>query len=58
VTPEARAIRSLLDVVEELVQGLAHGQRPGQDWAQIVSDNFEMHRRELRGETVEWPTVE
>lgn len=50
-----RAIASVLDVVEELAQGLAWRQRPGQDWAQVVADTFAMHRRELRGEDVEWP---
>jgi len=53
---EQRALASLLDVVEELVLGLAAGQRPDDDWAQIVADNFENHRRELRGEEVVWPS--
>ena len=44
----ARAVFSLLDVVEELSLGLAAGQTPGQDWAQLVADNAELHRRELR----------
>lgn len=42
-----RAVRSLLDVVEELAQGLAAGQTPERDWAQIVTDTFDRHRREL-----------
>jgi hypothetical protein len=54
VNPAERAIMSVLDVVEELAQGLAHGQKPDGSWAEIVSDTFEKHRRELRGETVEW----
>ena len=34
--------------------GLAHGQSPEVDWAQVVEDTFEKHRRELRGDEVEW----
>jgi len=56
VTPEQRAITSILDVVEELAQGLAHGQTPEGDWAEIVTQVFTLHRRELRGHEVEWPT--
>lgn len=44
---EARAIRSLLDVVEELAQGLANGQTPDPAWAETVSEAFASHRREL-----------
>lgn len=44
---QRRALQSLLDVVEELAQGLAAGQTPGTDWAQIVADTFDGHRREL-----------
>jgi hypothetical protein len=43
---ESRAIRSLLDVVEELAQGLAHGATPETDWSQLVADTFARHRRE------------
>jgi len=43
-----RAITSLLDVVEELALGLAHGQRPGKDWADLVVTSFSEHRAELR----------
>ncbi len=43
-----RAVASLLDVVEELAQGLAHGQTPEPDWAEVVADSFALHRRELR----------
>jgi len=52
---ERRAIASLLDVVEELCQGLAHGQMPEREWADQVSETFAKHRRELRGEVVAWP---
>lgn len=52
--PLERAIASLLDVVEELAQGLAHGQTPTSDWADVVSDTFQKHGRELRGEAVDW----
>jgi len=52
---ERRALLSLLDVVEEIAQGLAHGQMPEQDWAEVVTDTFDKHRRELRGEVVAWP---
>jgi len=41
------AVRSLLDVVEELAQGLAHGQTPEPEWARLVTAAFERHRREL-----------
>jgi hypothetical protein len=41
------AVRSLLDVVEELAQGLAHGQTPEPDWTEIVVDTFAHHRDEL-----------
>jgi hypothetical protein len=51
---EERAIQSLLDVLEELSLGLAHGQTPSVEWAEIVQSNFDKHRRELRGEDVEW----
>jgi hypothetical protein len=56
VSPEDRALLSLLDVVEELAMGLAHGQTPEVEWAQVVQDTFTTHRRELRGEEVEWPS--
>lgn len=49
-----RAVASLLDVVEELAQGLAHAQRPERDWGEQVAQTFEKHRRELRGEIVNW----
>ena len=42
-----RAIASLLDVVEELCLGLAHGQRPSADWADQVVTTFSEHRAEL-----------
>lgn len=42
-----RAIASLLDVVEELVGGIAAGQRPDQEWADLVRETFDLHRREL-----------
>lgn len=42
-----RAILSLLDVVEELCQGLAASQTPEQAWADIVTSTFADHRREL-----------
>lgn len=42
-----RALMSLLDVVEELCQGLAHGQTPEVDWAEVVTFTFGHHRREL-----------
>jgi len=46
---ESRAIRSLLDVVEELAHAVGE-----QDWAELVTDTFNKHRAELRGEDVEW----
>jgi len=54
MSPAERAIASLLDVVEELAAGLAAGQTPTQDWADVVIDTFTKHRRELRGEEVRW----
>lgn len=48
-----RAVMSLLDVVEELAQGLAHGQTPDTDWSQTVVTSFDSHRRELRSGEVE-----
>jgi hypothetical protein len=48
-----RAVASLLDVVEELAQGLAHAATPQPDWAEVVTDTFEQHRRELRSGEVE-----
>ncbi len=50
MTPEQvqhRAILSLLDTVEELAQGLAHGQKPTPEWAEVVTDTFNDHRSEL-----------
>ncbi len=57
MTPEARAIASLLDVVEELCQGLAHGQTPDVEWSETVVETFQLHRAELRGEEVDWPVA-
>ena len=54
-TPERRALASLLDVVGELCQGLAAGQMPEEEWADIVVEVFTKHQRELRGEVVGWP---
>jgi len=45
---QTKALLSILDVLEELCMGLAYGQTPEKDWAQIVQDTFEGHRRELR----------
>lgn len=45
-----QAVASMLDVVEELALGLAHGQTPEPDWADVVSTSFAEHRRALRGE--------
>lgn len=42
------AVTSMLDVVEELARGLAAGQTPEPDWAEIVHTNFDQHRAELR----------
>jgi hypothetical protein len=42
------AVRSLLDVVEELCLGLAAGQTPHTEWADIVSKSFAEHRQEIR----------
>jgi len=53
--PERRAIQSLLDVVEEISLGLAHGQMPEPEWADTVAETFAKHRRELMGEIVAWP---
>lgn len=47
MTAEGRAIASMLDVVEELAQGLANGQTPEPAWANVVSDVFAEHRKEL-----------
>ena len=52
---ERRALLSLMDVVEELALGLAHGQTPEVEWAEMVKDTFDKHRRELAGEIVAWP---
>jgi len=35
--------------------GLAHGQMPEPDWAEIVVEVLAKHQRELRGEVVGWP---
>lgn len=40
-----QAVASLLDVVQELAEGLAHGQTPEPDWSAIVRDTFEAHRK-------------
>lgn len=37
---------SLLDVVQELAQGLAAGHVPETEWAQVVADSFDQHRAE------------
>lgn len=42
-----RTVLSLLDVIEELVQGLAHGIRPQKEWADLVTQNVAAHRREI-----------
>ena len=42
------AVRSLLDLVDELCQGLAHGQTPEKDWAEMVTGVLDEHRVELR----------
>jgi hypothetical protein len=39
---------SVLDVVEELCLGLAHGQTPEPDWADMVKSVFDQHRLDLR----------
>jgi hypothetical protein len=43
-----QAVMSLLDVVEELTMGLAHGQTPSEEWANVVYDSFKEHRRDMR----------
>ena len=43
----ARAVASMLDVVEELANGLSWRQSPEPDWAEQVSATFAEHRREL-----------
>lgn len=52
--PTVSAVHSLLDVVQELVAGIAAGQRPDGEWTAIVANTFDKHRAELRGETVTW----
>lgn len=42
------AVLSILDVLEELAQGLAWGQRPAKDWAEIVQETFEKHRLQIK----------
>jgi hypothetical protein len=44
-----RAVTSLLDVVEEIAWKVGDA-----DWAQVVTDTFEKHRKEIRGESVNW----
>lgn len=51
---EHRALLSLLDVVQELAQGLAAGQTPEVAWADVVVATFDKHRADMRGEPVEW----
>jgi hypothetical protein len=46
--PTTAAVRSLLDVVEELCLGLAAGQTPHTEWADIVSKSFAEHRQGIR----------
>ena len=41
-----QATASLLDVVEELCMGLAHGQTPEREWSDVVAETFAKHRRE------------
>jgi hypothetical protein len=53
-----RAVLSLLDVVEELSQGLAHRQTPEPEWSGIVADAFAGHRRELRTGEIESDAAE
>ncbi len=48
--PTSLAVRSLLDVVEELCDGLAAGQTPTPEWVDIVRDTFKEHREEIRDE--------
>lgn len=42
------AILSLMDVVEELCAGIAAGQKPEWEWADVVAATFKQHRDELR----------
>ena len=44
-----RAVTSLLDVVEEIAHKVGDA-----DWAEVVADTFEKHRKEIRGEAVNW----
>lgn len=41
------AVRSLLDVIEELAWAAATETKVEAAWAEIVSENFQTHRREL-----------
>ena len=43
-----RAVRSLLDVMAELCQGLAHGQTPDREWSEVVADTCARHDLEIR----------
>jgi hypothetical protein len=52
---ERRALNSLLDTVEQLCLGLAAGQMPNEEWAEMVRETLDKHRRELAGEIVAWP---
>jgi hypothetical protein len=38
------AVASVLDVVEELVIGLANGEMPEKAWAETVQETFSEHR--------------
>lgn len=42
-----RSMASLMDVVEELCEGLASEQVPTQEWAGIVKAAFKEHRVEI-----------
>ena len=41
------AIASLLDVVEELANGIRWGQTPDDAWLEVLADTFREHRAEL-----------
>jgi hypothetical protein len=48
-TAEAKAIMSVLDVVEELANGIRWGQVPDDAWLEVLRETFQAHRDELRG---------
>jgi hypothetical protein len=43
----ARAVASLIDIVEELAQGAAAGTKPDSEWLEVLVETLAKHRVEM-----------